>query len=53
MARIKSNKYQGVYLNHLQDGDISYSINYKDGNNKKNGLLLVKSLMVLMKSFHT
>ena len=34
MARIKSNKYQGVYLNHLQNGDISYSINYKDGNKK-------------------
>lgn len=35
MARIKSKKYQGVYLNHLKDGDISYSINYKDINNKK------------------
>ena len=35
MARIKSKKYQGVYLNHLKDGDISYSINYKDSSNKK------------------
>ena len=35
MARVKSKKYQGVYLNHLIDGDISYSINYKDSNNKK------------------
>ena len=35
MARIKSNKYAGVYLNHLANGDISYSINYKDIHNKK------------------
>lgn len=36
MARIKSKKYAGVYLNHLASGDISYSINYKDiDNNKK------------------
>jgi len=35
MARVKSKKYQGVYLNHLIDGDTSYSINYKDSNNKK------------------
>ena len=35
MARIKSKKYQGVYLNHLQDGDISYFINYKNMDNKK------------------
>ncbi len=30
MARIKSKKYNGVYLNHLKSGDISYSITYKD-----------------------
>ncbi|WP_415406821.1 tyrosine-type recombinase/integrase [Sulfurovum sp. CS9] len=35
MARIKSNKYAGVYLNHLVSGDISYSINYKNHNSKK------------------
>ncbi|KIM07404.1 MAG: hypothetical protein KU38_10540 [Sulfurovum sp. FS08-3] len=32
MGRIKSKKYQGVYLNHLENGDISYSVMYKDGN---------------------
>ena len=35
MARIKSKKYVGVYLNHLASGDISYSINYKDHHSKK------------------
>ena len=35
MARIKSKKYAGVYLNKLTSGDISYSINYKDTNGKK------------------
>jgi len=35
MARIKSKKYAGVYLNHLKNGDISYSINYKDQHGKK------------------
>jgi hypothetical protein len=35
MARIKSKKYAGVYLNKLANGDISYSISYKDLNNKK------------------
>jgi integrase len=34
MARIKSKKYSGVYLNKLEDGDISYSIMYKDEDNK-------------------
>ena len=34
MARIKSNKYDGVYLNKLINGDISYSITYKDEHNK-------------------
>jgi integrase len=32
MPRVKSKKYTGVYLNHLENGDISYSIIYKDGN---------------------
>ena len=36
MARVKSKKYAGVYLNKLVDGDITYSINYKDAENKKN-----------------
>jgi len=35
MGRIKSKKYAGVYLNHLADGDISYSIIYKDGKKTK------------------
>ena len=34
MARTKSKKYQGVYLNKLENGDISYSISYKDEHNK-------------------
>ncbi len=32
MSRIKSKKYNGVYLNKLVDGDISYSITYKNEN---------------------
>ncbi|MCW8895457.1 site-specific integrase [Sulfurimonas sp.] len=35
MARVRSRKYSGVYLNKLSDGDITYSINYKDIDNKK------------------
>lgn len=35
MARTISKKYTGVYLNRLANGDISYSINYKDAHNKK------------------
>ncbi len=34
VARIKSKKYIGVYLNHLENGDVSYSITYKDSSNK-------------------
>jgi len=34
MGRIKSKKYAGVYLNSLENGDISYSVTYKDENNK-------------------
>jgi len=34
MARIPSKKYTGVYLNHLINGDISYSITYKDAHNR-------------------
>ncbi len=30
MARVKSKKYNGVYLNHLKNNDTSYSIVYKD-----------------------
>jgi len=30
MARVKSKKYSGVYLNHLATKDVSYSIIYKD-----------------------
>ena len=35
MARVKSKKYTGVYQNKLENGDISYSINYKDNDGKK------------------
>jgi len=35
MSRVKSKKYNGVYLNHLENGDISYSVIYKDGNTTK------------------
>lgn len=35
MARVKSKKYTGVYQNKLVNGDISYSINYKDNDGKK------------------
>ena len=30
MGRIKSKKYTGIYLNHLENGDISYSIVFKN-----------------------
>lgn len=42
MSRVKSKKYDGVYLNHLQNGDISYSIIYKDINNKTQRLTIGK-----------
>jgi len=35
MGRIKSKKYLGVYLNHLENGDVSYSIIYKVDNKTK------------------
>lgn len=35
MARVRSKKYSGVYVNKLSNGDITYSINYKDADNKK------------------
>ncbi|SFP50055.1 tyrosine-type recombinase/integrase [Hydrogenimonas thermophila] len=35
MARVRSKKYPGVYLNKLENGDISYSITYKDEQDKK------------------
>jgi integrase len=35
LARVRSKKYAGVYLNRLVDGDVTYSINYKDMDNKK------------------
>ncbi len=35
MARTKSKKYTGVYLNRLADGDISYAITYKDERGQK------------------
>ncbi len=35
MARVKSKKYTGIYLNHLENGDITYYANYKDQDGKK------------------
>jgi integrase len=35
MARIKSKKYNGVYLNHLTNGDVSYTVTFKDEVGKK------------------
>ena len=35
MGRKKSKKYNGVYYNVLKNGDISYSITYKDENDVK------------------
>ena len=35
MARVKSKKYNGVYLNHLTSGDITYTVTYKDAFEKK------------------
>ena len=32
--RVKSKKYAGVYLNHLENNDISYSVIYKDSDKK-------------------
>jgi len=34
MARVKSKKYDGVYINKLNNGDTSYSITYRDKFNK-------------------
>jgi integrase len=42
MARVKSKKYEGIYLNHLQNGDISYSLVYKDLDNKMQRLTIGK-----------
>ncbi len=35
MARVKSKKYNGVYLNYLANGDITYTVTYKDEFGKK------------------
>lgn len=35
MARIKSKKYIGLYLNQLKNGDITYYVTYKDKHGKK------------------
>jgi len=35
MGRIKSKKYNGVYLNHLLSGDITYTVTYKDEHDRK------------------
>lgn len=34
MSYIKSKKFEGVYQYHMKNGDISYSITYKDNDNK-------------------
>ena len=35
MARVKSKKYVGVYLNHLDNDDIAYYVTYKGKDNQK------------------
>ena len=35
MARIKSKKYTGIYLNHLKNGDVTYYVTYKNEFGKK------------------
>jgi len=42
MARVKSKRFTGVYLNHLANGDISYSITYKDASGKVQRLKIGK-----------
>jgi integrase len=42
MAKVKSKKYTGVYLNHLDDKDITYYITYKDENKKLKWLKIGK-----------
>lgn len=42
MSRTKSKKYDGVYLNYLQNNDVSYSILFKDTNNKTQRLTIGK-----------
>jgi len=37
MARIKSKKYNDVHLNRLSNGDITYTVTYKDAFDKKYG----------------
>ena len=44
MSRIKSKKYTGVYLNKLADGDISYSVMYKNEDGKTQRFTVGKSL---------
>lgn len=34
MARVKSKKFVGIYINKLKNGDLTYYINYKDSDNK-------------------
>lgn len=51
MGRIRSKKYDGVYLNHLANGDISYYITYKNESNKKAWLKVGKKSEGITETF--
>ena len=51
MAREKSKKYQGVYLNRLSNGDISYSFTYKDEMGKKRWVTVGKKSMGITEKY--
>ncbi|MDF1882982.1 site-specific integrase [Sulfurimonas sp. SAG-AH-194-C21] len=51
MSRVKSKKYAGVYRNQLLNGDISYSINYKDDEGRKVWFTVGKKLVGITEIF--
>lgn len=51
MSRIKSKKYDGIYLNHLANGDISYYITYKNESHKKTWLKVGKKSEGITETF--
>ena len=51
MSRIKSKKYNGVYLNKLNSGDVSYSIIYKDAYNKTKRFTVGKKSQGITETF--
>ena len=51
MSRVKSKKYSGVYLNKLNNGDVSYSIIYKDEYNKTKRFTVGKKSQGITETF--